>query len=82
MKKYVELDAIIDRLDDEWGFLGMREELYNLPTADVAEIVRCKDCALRKTEDCAMYFECDCGEQCSWETDNDYCSLGKKEKQE
>ncbi len=37
MKKYVDLDAIIDRLDDEWGFLGMREELYNLPVADVVE---------------------------------------------
>lgn len=37
MKKYVDLDAIIDRLDDEWGFLGMREELYNLPAADVVE---------------------------------------------
>ena len=78
MKKYVDLDKIIDRLDDEWGFLGMREELYNLPTADVAEIVRCKDCALRNTEDCAMYYECDCGAQCSWETDNDFCSFGKK----
>lgn len=40
-----------------------------------------KDCALRKTEDCAMYYECDCGAQCSWETDNDYCSFGKKEVQ-
>ena len=27
-----------------------------------------------------MYYECDCGAQCSWETDNDYCGFGKKEK--
>lgn len=29
------------------------------PTADVVEVIRCKDCTLRKTEDCAMYYECD-----------------------
>lgn len=52
------------------------------PAADVAEIVRCKDCVLRNTEDCAMYYECDCGTQYSWETDNDYCSFGRKEVQE
>lgn len=38
------------------------------------EIVHCKDCRLRKTEECAMQYECDCGEQHSWENDNDYCS--------
>ena len=42
------------------------------------EIVRCKDCKLRKTEECAMQYECDCGEQHSWENDNDYCSWGIK----
>lgn len=38
------------------------------------EIVHCKDCKLRKLEECAMQYECDCGEQHSWENDNDYCS--------
>lgn len=43
------------------------------------EIVHCKDCKLRKLEECAMQYECDCGEQHSWENDNDYCSWGIKE---
>ena len=42
------------------------------------EIVHCKDCKLRKSEECAMQYECDCGEQHSWENDNDYCSWGIK----
>ena len=42
------------------------------------EIVHCKDCRLRKTEECAIQYECDCGEQHSWENDNDYCSWGKR----
>ena len=42
------------------------------------KIVHCKDCKLRKLEECAMQYECDCGEQHSWENDNDYCSWGIK----
>lgn len=36
-KHYVDLDLIIDHLEDEWGYEGMREELYELPKADVRE---------------------------------------------
>lgn len=44
MSKYVDLDLIIDHLEIEWGYEGMREELYDLPTADVEEVVHCKHC--------------------------------------
>lgn len=43
-EKYVKLNDIIDTLEHEWGYEGMREDLEKLPTADVAEVVRCKDC--------------------------------------
>ena len=36
--KYVKLDDVIEALEHEWGYEGMREDLYNLPTADVAEV--------------------------------------------
>jgi hypothetical protein len=50
------------------------------PAADVVEVVRCKDCALRYTTDCAswhsdesdMYFHlCD---------DDDFCSSGVRKE--
>lgn len=44
--------------------------------------VRCKDCVKRKTEDCSMYYECECGEQHTWEVDDDYCSVGKRRVEE
>ena len=43
-EKYVKLNDIIETLEHEWGYEGMREDLYNLPTADVVEVVRCKGC--------------------------------------
>lgn len=37
-------------------------------------IGRCVECKNRKTPDCSMYYSCSCGEQHTWETDNDFCS--------
>ena len=48
-------------------------------TADVVEVVRCKDCIKRNTPECAMRYECSrCGGQWSWESDYSYCSYGEK----
>ena len=48
-KKYVCVDEVIDRLyDNEFAMHCPLDEvsdvIYNTPTADVAEVVRCKDC--------------------------------------
>ena len=53
-------------------------EIRKLPAADVAEVVRCKDCRWRGIEECAMFYRCECGEQHTWETDNDFCSYGER----
>ena len=49
------------------------------PAADVAPVVRCKDCHWRGREECAMFYCCECGEQHTWETDDDFCSYGERE---
>ena len=49
---------------------------------DATEVVRCKDCINSNTEDCAMYYQCNCGEQHTWESDNDYCSWGKRKMED
>lgn len=57
-----------------------KAEIERLKAADVVEVVRCKDCKYRKTEDCAMFYECNCGEQHTWENDNDFCSYGERKE--
>ena len=47
---------------------------------DIAPIVRCKDCIWRGREECAMFYRCDCGEQHTWETDNEFCSYGERKE--
>jgi hypothetical protein len=86
--KYVKLDDIIETLEHEWGYEGMREDLYSLPTADVVPVVRCKDCKhcrKPKGKERYRYFEgvllCESYEMsddvCAVNPD-DYCSYGER----
>ena len=82
-KEYIERKrAIVDACNSLELYPSEYAELENalnrIPAADVAPVVRCKDCRWRGSEECAMFYRCDCGEQQTWETDNDYCSYGEK----
>ena len=90
-KEYIEREAAKARLrmwitdcvldgDNETAdrFRDCIDLLDSIPAADVAPVVRCKDCRWRGSEDCAMFYRCDCGEQHTWETDNDFCSYGEQ----
>ena len=92
MKEYIERGELESILHNRYDRLaGLRPDFYagymmafhtiedDVPTAaDVAPVVRCKDCRLRGREECAMFYRCECGEQHTWETDNDFCSYGEK----
>lgn len=77
-KEYIEREALLHKI--RWA--SSAEEavmsVRRIPAADVAPVVRCKDCRWRGREDCAMFYRCDCGEQHTWETDNDFCSYGEQ----
>lgn len=45
---------------------------------DAVPVVRCKDCAWRRTGGCPMQYACEvCGGQWSWGEDDGFCSAGK-----
>ena len=81
MDEYIKREAVIEAIMSEppdahypqWYV----DKIKSIPAADVAPVVRCKDCRWRGREDCAMFYRCDCGEQHTWETDNDFCSYGE-----
>ena len=92
MKEYIERGELESILHNRYDRLaGLRPDFYagymmafhtiedDVPTAaDVVPVVRCKDCRLRGREECAMFYRCECGEQHTWETDNDFCSYGEQ----
>jgi hypothetical protein len=76
MSKYTPFNIVDDykiKLQEAKITLGFS------PTADVVEVVRCKDCKHYKTPECAMWLECSaCGGQWDWCNPNDYCSYGER----
>lgn len=101
-KEYIEREKALEKVievkhhDPELSGVVLHRyikeiDLKNIPAADVVEVVRCKDCIRRGTEDCAMYWDtedcamrygCEYGEQHTWETDNDFCSWGERRDNE
>ena len=90
-KKYVEKEVMLEYIDQNIPRMipnkdgkhpipieAVRNFIATFDTSDAVESVRCKDCKWRGSEECAMFYRCDCGEQNTWETDNDYCSYGEK----
>lgn len=73
--RLVDLDAVIDRLEVEVGYEGMREDLYSLPVVDAVPVVRCKDCINYSG---GMCFRCGQGHEVSVDAD-DFCSRGVTE---
>lgn len=87
MKEYIERERLKEAFNADLQTLQTLDEntvdlilieIDEAPAADVAEVVRCKDCVWRGREECAMFYCCDCGEQHTWETDNDFCSYGAR----
>lgn len=83
MAEYIEKGELIawlmpyvhtgEKVDPEALFT----DIVVMKGAEVAPVVRCRDCRWRGREECAMFYRCDCGEQHTWETDDDFCSYGE-----
>ena len=82
IKREDAIDAVLDVYyntpDIDLSGKRLEAAILNIPAADVVPVVRCKDCRLRGREECAMFYRCECGEQDTWETDNDFCSYGEQ----
>lgn len=82
IKREDAIDAVLDVYyntpDIDLSGERLEAAILNIPAADVVPVVRCKDCRLRGREECAMFYRCECGEQHTWETDNDFCSWAKR----
>lgn len=76
MSRYIERDKLISNLKDlpeqeRIEYMGIYDYIRSQPTADVVEVVRCKDC----TEWDKDEYECS-----HWYgfREDDYCSYGER----
>lgn len=79
MSKYIRADFAAEAIAEKHGIPldDLVDTFAEIPAADVMPMVRCKDCRWRGSEECAMFFRCECGQH-TWETDNDFCSYGER----
>lgn len=84
MSRYIEAEKIIEtisiRLDMQDLYLPVHflDLIDDIPTADVADVVRCKDCKcyeLMKSNN--KHF---CNEFGGYITESDFCSRGERRK--
>lgn len=78
IKREATIEVIMSEPPDAHYSQWYVDKIKSIPAADVVPVVRCKDCRLRGREECAMFYRCECGEQHTWETDDDFCSYGEK----
>ena len=87
MSRYIDADALESMLLEEYDkavdveqhTLKMIFEMLSAqPTADVVDVVRCKDCKWFNRIGCAIYIVDDSDKP----TENDYCSFGERREDE
>lgn len=80
MSTYKDTDALIEYLEKDPLFplverYGITNVIKTFPSADVVEVVRCKECKWHG------YLTCSNPDGIKgWVTNNDFCSYGKSEE--
>lgn len=71
----VKKNGIWDSISDSFG-RGLSEIIDSIPTADVVEVVRCKDCKHKEIEQPGMVY---CPMMVgSWVADDHFCKWGER----
>lgn len=93
-KEYIERDALLKRMEERLAALrreygdydhytdGFEEgcvAVEDATAADVVEVVRCRDCKHRGTDECIFHIKGEpADEELLAKLDNDFCSYGER----
>lgn len=78
MAKYLNLDDVIEQIELEYGYEGMCEDLYRIPTVDAVEVVRCRDCKWDKPDELMSKHWCTRFSGYMEMREDDFCSYGER----
>ena len=80
---FIDAEALLNSLPDDIPYkASVKRVLMQAPTADVVEVVRCRDCKLRYVPcRCALWYgSLNDTEYFSERGDDFYCSLGERKE--
>lgn len=80
MSRYIDAEALLSRLPDDLPYkASVKRVLLQAPTADVVEVVRCKDCFYYREENSyCMNPHCSSSFYGHRVKENHYCSCGER----
>ena len=55
-KRLIDADALLEKMKRTSRYFDVLFDVEEMPTVDAVEIVRCRECKHRYTENCPMYF--------------------------
>lgn len=78
MNRYIDAELLLTdntyEWFDDWGnYTSAGQAIVDAPTADVVEVVRCKDCKYQGND-----YECPLLSLAAYTEPDDFCSYGKK----
>ena len=77
MSRYIDVEALLNRLPDDLPYkASVKRVLMQAPTADVVDVVRCRDCKHYRGENIGLCTRLwvDCMDT------EDYCSYGERKE--
>ena len=77
-KRLIDADAFFEKMKRTSRYFGVVFDVEEMPTVDVAPVVRCKDCIRRyDTDECPMCFLSE-GQYYEFTRDDGFCDRGER----
>lgn len=81
-KRLIDANKLIKEANEDgaYGYVDAFQ-IANAPTVDAVEVVRCRECKHRGTDDCIFHIKGEpADEELLLKLDNDFCSYGERKE--
>ena len=80
-KRLIDADAFLEKMKRTSRYFDVKFDIEEMPTIDAVEVVRCRECKHRGTDDCIFHIKGEpADEELLLKLDNDFCSYGERKE--
>ena len=81
MHRLIDADAFLEKMMRTSRYFDVKFDIEEMPTIDAVEVVRCRECKHRGTDDCIFHIKGEpADEELLLKLDNDFCSYGERKE--
>ena len=79
--RLIDADAFLEKMNRTSRYFDAVFDVEEMPTVDAVEVVRCRECKHRGTDDCIFHIKGEpADEELLLKLDNDFCSYGEQKE--